>query len=73
MCIRDRLKLSRTSFYWHFENRDALLSGLAEMWASRTTKPLIAAAEGAAATETEAMLNVIGCFLRPETLSLIHI
>ena len=65
--LAEQLKLSRTSFYWHFENRDALLSALAEMWASRTTKPLIAAAEGAAATETEAMLNVIGCFLRPET------
>ena len=65
--LAEQLKLSRTSFYWHFENRDALLSALAEMWASRTTKPLIAAAEGAAETETEAMLNVIGCFLRPET------
>ncbi len=65
--LAEHLKLSRTSFYWHFENREALLLALAEMWASRTTRPLIAATEGSAETETEAMLNVIGCFLRPET------
>ena len=65
--LAEHLKLSRTSFYWHFENREALLLALAEMWASRTTRPRIAATEGSAETETEAMLNVIGCFLRPET------
>ena len=65
--LAEQLRLSRTSFYWHFENREALLLALAEMWASRTTRPLIAATEGSAETETEAMLNVIRCFLRPET------
>jgi AcrR family transcriptional regulator len=65
--LAEHLKLSRTSFYWHFENRESLLKALAEMWAARTTRPLIAAAEGYAETETEAMLNVIGCFLRAET------
>ncbi len=65
--LAETLKLSRTSFYWHFRNRDELLAALAEMWASRTTRPLIAAAEGYAESETDAMLNVIGCFLRPET------
>ncbi|WP_435259849.1 TetR/AcrR family transcriptional regulator [Thioclava sp. FR2] len=58
-----RLRLSRTSFYWFFKDRSALLSALAEMWAERTTMPLIAACDAYAASKTEAMLNVIGCFL----------
>jgi AcrR family transcriptional regulator len=61
------LKLSRTSFYWFFETREALLLALAEMWQARTTTPLCTAAQAYAETETEAMLTVIGCFLRPET------
>ncbi|MDD8021644.1 MAG: TetR/AcrR family transcriptional regulator [Paracoccaceae bacterium] len=61
------LKLSRTSFYWFFENRDALLGALADMWQARTTTPLCEATHAYAESETEAMLNVIGCFLRPET------
>lgn len=65
--LANRLKLARTSFYWHFKDRDALLAGLADRWAARTTQPLVAAAQAYAETEAEAMLNVIGCFLSPET------
>jgi AcrR family transcriptional regulator len=65
--LAERLNLSRTSFYWFFETREALLKALAEMWEARTTVPLTAAAQDYAETETEAMLNVIGCFLRTET------
>lgn len=65
--LANRLKLARTSFYWHFKDRDALLAGLADRWAARTTRPLVAAAQAYAETEAEAMLNVIGCFLSPET------
>lgn len=62
-----RLKLSRTSFYWFFKDRSALLAALIEMWAGRTTDPLIAASRAYAETETEAMLNVTACFLSDET------
>lgn len=65
--LAERLKLSRTSFYWFFENRDDLLAALADMWEARTTAPLVAATREYAETETEAMLNVIACFLRAET------
>lgn len=65
--LAERLGLSRTSFYWFFKDRDALLAALAEMWAARTTVPLTVACRDYAETETEAMLNVIACFLRPET------
>lgn len=67
MPLAEQLKLSRTSFYWFFKDREALLTALAEMWEARTTTALIAATREYAETETEAMLNVIACFLRPET------
>lgn len=57
------LKIARTSFYWHFIDRKALLTALADRWAARTTTGMIAACNSFAETESEAMLNVIGCFL----------
>lgn len=63
--LATRLQLSRTSFYWFFANRGELLEALAERWEARTTAPLVAAATSYAETETEAMLNVIACFLQP--------
>lgn len=65
--LAEALRLSRTSFYWFFKDRGALLAALADMWEARTTTPLVAATAEYAETETEAMLNVIACFLRPET------
>jgi AcrR family transcriptional regulator len=62
-----RLKLSRTSFYWFFKDRADLLTALIDMWAGRTTGPMVAAAGAYAETETEAMLNLTGCFLSEQT------
>ncbi len=64
--IANRLKLSRTSFYWHFKDREALLEALVRRWEERTTRPLVAATGSYADTEAEALLNVIGCFLPPK-------
>ena len=57
------LRLSRTSFYWFFKDREALLLALADLWERRTTAELVAATRAYAETEAEAMLGVIGCFL----------
>lgn len=65
--LAEQLKLSRTSFYWFFKDRAALLTALADMWQARTTTPLTAATRDFAETETEAMLNVLACFLQPDT------
>lgn len=67
MPLAEQLQLSRTSFYWFFKDRDELLVALADMWEARTTTPLVAATREYAETETEAMLNVLACFFRPET------
>lgn len=63
MPLANKLKLSRTSFYWFFKDRKQLLDGLLDRWDVRTTEPLIAATTEYAYSETEAMLNVIFTFL----------
>ena len=61
--LAKRLNLSRTSFYWFFHDREALLNALLEGWGERTTAPLIGAAQTYADSRAEAMLNVLACFL----------
>lgn len=65
--LAQQLNLSRTSFYWFFKDREALLKELRENWNARTTEPLVKATQTYAETETEAMLNVIGCFLSDQS------
>jgi AcrR family transcriptional regulator len=67
MPLAKQLKLSRTSFYWFFEDREALLAALIEGWEERTTKPLIDATTFYAESLPEAMLNVLTCFLSANT------
>ncbi len=65
--LAEALRLSRTSFYWFFKDRAELLAAQSDMWEARTTTPLVTATRDYAETETEAMLNVIACFLRADT------
>lgn len=67
MPLANTLKLSRTSFYWFFKDRKALLTALLDRWETTTTAPLVAATRHPAATQTEAMLNVISTFLSNAT------
>ncbi len=60
-----RLGLSRTSFYWHFADREALLAALVADWRSRNTAALAARAAAPAATVTEAVLNVFDAWVDP--------
>jgi AcrR family transcriptional regulator len=65
MPIAERLGLSRTSFYWHFADREALLAGLVERWKAQNTANLAARCEMPAPTITEAMLNLFDCWVDP--------
>lgn len=66
MPLAERLGLSRTSFYWHFADREALLDGLVARWQSRNTARLVAQTEKPAQTITEAVLNLCDCWVTPE-------
>ena len=61
--LSKRLRIARTSFYWHFRDRETLLAALSDRWVARTSDPMITACAAFAETETEAMLNLISCFL----------
>lgn len=61
--LAKRLKLSRTSFYWFFADREALLSALVALWREKNTGSIVARSEAYAETMAEAMLNVFDCWL----------
>jgi AcrR family transcriptional regulator len=57
-----RLKISRTSFYWFFKDRAALLDALLEDWERKNTGAFVDACEAYAETIAEALLNLIAVF-----------
>ena len=65
MPLAERLGLSRTSFYWHFQDREALLAGLVDRWQARNTGSLVARCEAPAATISEATFNLFDCWVDP--------
>lgn len=61
--LAKKLRLSRTSFYWFFRDRDDLLQALIGRWRDKNTGSLVRQSEAYAETLTEAMLNVSDCWL----------
>ncbi|KAA0010351.1 TetR/AcrR family transcriptional regulator [Billgrantia pellis] len=64
--LAKRLDVSRTSFYWFFKDREALLDALIERWREKNTQGLVRQTEAYAETIVEAILNVFDCWLDPE-------
>ena len=61
--LAKRLKLSRTSFYWFFKDRDELLGALIARWRDKNTGNLVKQTQAYADSLAEAMLNVFDCWL----------
>ena len=57
-----KLKLSRTSFYWFFRDRNELLAALIAQWRDKNTGNFVRQAEAYAETIVEALLNVSDCW-----------
>lgn len=66
MSLANRLKLSRTSFYWHFSDREALLDALINRWEKQNTGNLVARTQLYAESITEAVLNLNDCWVDPQ-------
>ena len=66
MTLATRLNMSRTSFYWHFSDRNELLDALIERWKAHNTGNLIEQTALYAETITEAVLNLFDCWINPE-------
>lgn len=61
--LAKKLKLSRTSFYWFFKDREELLGALIARWRDKNTGNLVRRAEAYAESIAEATLNVFDCWL----------
>jgi AcrR family transcriptional regulator len=66
LALAERMGVSRSSFYWYFKSRQALLDALLDRWQATNTRALIAQAEAEADTITAAVCNVHKCVVNPE-------
>jgi AcrR family transcriptional regulator len=64
--LAKKLKLSRTSFYWFFKDRNELLNALLTQWRDKNTGNLVVQAEAYAESIAEAILNVFDCWLNQD-------
>ena len=63
MPLAKLLNVTRTSFYWHFKDRESLLEAIVDIWERKNTGNLIIQAEKYAETISEAMFNLSDCWL----------
>ena len=63
--LATRLGVSRSSFYWYFEDRSDLQNALLEEWETRNTSQIISHCRLPARNVTEAACNFFRCFLDP--------
>ncbi len=63
MSLAEQLGLTRTGFYWHFKDREALLEAMISRWEEKNTGNLIARTEAYAESISEAMFNVFDFWL----------
>jgi len=63
MSLAERLKLTRTGFYWHFKDREALLEAMIQRWEKKNTGNLITRTSAYAESISEAMFNLFDCWL----------
>ncbi|MEH6579915.1 MAG: TetR/AcrR family transcriptional regulator [Amphritea sp.] len=66
MPLAKALDMSRTSFYWHFKDRESLLDALVKRWEKKNTGNLVAQTEVYAQTITEAVFNLFDCWIDAE-------
>lgn len=65
LALSHRLKVSRSSFYWYFENRKDLLDHLLDDWEARNTRTILERCSAPSRTITEAVCNFFTCFIDP--------
>lgn len=66
MALARRLGQTRTSFYWHFRDRDALLEAMIRHWEEKNTGNLVDRCEAYADSITEAIFNLFDCWLNDD-------
>lgn len=65
LTLSQRLNVSRSSFYWYFQDRPDLLNALLTAWEVRNTQTIVDACARDARTITEGVCNFFRCFVDP--------
>lgn len=66
MPLAKALGLSRTSFYWHFPDREALLEAIVARWEAKNTGNLVARCAAPAGSVCAAIFNLFDCWIDEE-------
>ena len=66
LTLSERLAVSRSSFYWYFEDRQHLLNDLLQVWNTSNTGVIQDHCAQPSATIAEAVLNLFRCFVGAE-------
>jgi len=64
--LAEQLQVARSSFYWYFDDREALEHALLEVWEARNTEPILERARRHAPTVTAAVLTLFECWADPD-------
>lgn len=64
--LADKLEISRTSFYWHFDDRKSLLDALIKCWQEKNTGNLVSQTKVYSETITEAILHLFDCWINTD-------
>lgn len=63
--LAERMGVSRSSFYWYFQDRSDLMTALLDDWEDRNTAQVISHCRMPAASITEGVCNFFRCFIDP--------
>ena len=66
LMLSERMNVSRSSFYWYFENRADLLEALLGEWEARNTKTIVTHCALSAPDINSAVCNFFRCFVNPK-------
>jgi len=61
--LSSKLKVSRSSFYWYFKNRQDLLNQLLDFWSETNTKAIISHAEEPSEDAVDGVLHIFECWV----------
>lgn len=61
--LANKLKVSRSSFYWYFKDREDLLNQLLAHWMSTNTRAIVEHAERDSETVIDGVLNIFECWV----------
>jgi AcrR family transcriptional regulator len=61
--LSSKLKVSRSSFYWYFKNRQDLLNQLLDYWGETNTKAIISHAKQPSEDVVDGVLHIFECWV----------